>query len=163
MAGIHGPQHVGFTRPVTTNQPGAASGETSKPDAANFADLLARQVKFSNHAQKRLEQRQICLTEDGLERLAAAVDKASQRGGRESLVLMDDMAFIVNVKDRLVVTALNEDSRKAGVVTQIDTVVFAESEAQAPDSPAASINLTNPTGRPSWRKPETYDATGGAQ
>jgi flagellar operon protein len=83
-------------------------------------------VKFSNHAQQRLEKRQISLTEDGLARLAQAVDKASQRGGRESMVLMDDMAFIVNVKDRVIVTALDSASRREGVFTQIDSVVFAD-------------------------------------
>ena len=83
-------------------------------------------MKFSNHAQQRLEKRQIALSEDGLARLATAVEKASQRGGRESMVLMDDLAFIVNVRDRVIVTALDADSRREGVFTQIDSVVFAD-------------------------------------
>src|SRR5687768_16383598 len=83
----------------------------------SFAEALenAQGVRFSNHAQKRLEKRSISLSEDGLARLANAVDKASQRGGQESLVLMDNLAFIVNVRDRLVVTALDEQSRREGV------------------------------------------------
>ena len=58
--------------------------------------------------------------------MSAAVEKVERRGGRESLVLMDDMAFIVNVKDRLVVTALDANSRGEGVFTQIDSVVLAD-------------------------------------
>jgi hypothetical protein len=42
------------------------------------------------------------------------------------MVLMDDMAFIVNVKDRVIVTALDSASRREGVFTQIDSVVFAD-------------------------------------
>ncbi len=99
---------------------------------ASFADELAKAqgLKFSNHAQKRLQSRDINLTDDGLARLATAVEKAEKRGGRESLVVMDDMAFIVNVRDRLVVTAVDANSRGEGVFTQIDSVVFAESPAQ---------------------------------
>lgn len=116
-------------------QPGRSSS-AAQPKApssgASFADFLAQTqtqtqaVRFSNHAQKRLEYRNISLSDDGLNRLANAVDKAEQHGGRESLVMVDDMAFIVNVKQRLVVTALDAQSRGDGVFTQIDSVVFAD-------------------------------------
>ncbi|MBA4385184.1 MAG: hypothetical protein C0410_10655, partial [Anaerolinea sp.] len=83
-------------------------------------------LRFSNHAQKRLEARNINLTDDGMSRLSNAVDKAEKRGGKESLVMVDDMAFIVNVRDRMVVTALDSKNRGEGVFTQIDSVVFAD-------------------------------------
>jgi flagellar operon protein len=96
----------------------------------SFADFLtqtqAQQLRFSNHAQKRLDSRQITLSDDGLNRLANAVAKAEKRGGKESLVMVDDLAFIVNIKDRLVVTAIDAQSRGDGVFTQIDSVVFAD-------------------------------------
>lgn len=106
----------------------------TRVEGQSFADALAQKVnlpesqtlKFSNHAQKRLETRDITLTDDGLARLASAVDKAEKRGGRESLVLMDEMAFIVNVKDRIVVTAMDANQRGEGVFTQIDSVVLAD-------------------------------------
>lgn len=105
-------------------------GHQSSPDAApgTFARLLdqAEQLRFSNHAMKRLESRQIDLSDDGLQRLVQAVDKASQRGGQESLVLMENLAFIVNVRDRVVVTAVDMNKNGEGVFTQIDTVVVAD-------------------------------------
>jgi flagellar operon protein len=116
-------------------QPGASTGQwvsSSTADAldasAGFADVLSgvEQIKFSNHAQKRLVSRNISLSDDGINRLTKAVDKADKRGGKESLVLVDDLAFIVNVKQRLVVTALDADSRGEGVFTKIDSVVFAD-------------------------------------
>ena len=76
----------------------------SKPaNGSTFAQALdqVQNIKFSNHAQKRLESRNISISDDGLQRLSQAVDKADKRGGRESLVMVDDMAFIVNVKDRM--------------------------------------------------------------
>jgi flagellar operon protein len=99
-----------------------------KQDGQSFADVLSNveNLRFSNHAQKRLQNRNINLDQDGIARLAGAVDKAEKRGGKESLVMVDNLAFIVNVKERLVVTALDEQSRGEGVFTQIDSVVFAD-------------------------------------
>lgn len=115
--------------PPSKAQPAtAASKGTSSSSEISFAETLSQTqtVRFSNHAQKRLEARNINLTDDGISRLSNAVDKAEKRGGKESLVMVDDMAFIVNVRDRLVVTALDSKSRGEGVFTQIDSVVFAD-------------------------------------
>jgi len=112
--------------------PGRPTGGSS-PGSTSFAEVLdqAQALRFSNHAQKRLQSRDITLSEDNLTRLASAVDKAEQRGGRDSLVLMDDLAFIVNVKQRLVVTAMDARQRGEGVFTQIDSVVLADTDRLA--------------------------------
>ena len=109
----------------------------AKPaDGASFAETLAKtqEVRFSNHAQKRMETRDIQLSEDNVNRLSDAIDKAEKRGGKNSLVMVDDMAFIVNVRERLVVTALDSEHRGEGVFTQIDSVVFADQTSNAPAS-----------------------------
>ncbi len=120
-------------QPNSTVQPTARPAAQPQPQTSvvSFNDFLtqaqsAQKVRFSNHAQKRLDSRNISLSDEGLNRLANAVSKVEKRGGRESLVLMDDMAFVVNVKDRLVVTAMDAQSRGDGVFTQIDSVVFAD-------------------------------------
>lgn len=109
------------------------SGNTRPVNAPSFADTLAQtqEVRFSNHAQKRLESRDIQLSEENVNRLSDAIDKAEKRGGKNSLVLVDDLAFIVNVRDRMVVTAMNAGQRGEGVFTQIDSVVFADPAEQA--------------------------------
>jgi flagellar operon protein len=107
---------------------------TARPaDGTSFADTLAQvqDVHFSNHAQKRLESRDIELNADSVQRLSNAIDKAEERGGKSSLVMMDDLAFIVNVPQRTVVTALDAGHRGQGVFTQIDSVVFADSSQRA--------------------------------
>jgi flagellar operon protein len=105
----------------------AAGGLSFAQELAQTQDCQSAQgLKFSNHAQKRLQTREISLSDDGLARLASAVEKAEKRGGRESLVLMDELAFIVNVPSRLVVTAIDPRSRGEGVFTQIDSVVIAD-------------------------------------
>ena len=121
---------------ATGARPTNSAGRAQTTSSPSFVDYLnqvqAQPLRFSNHAQKRLDTRQISLSDDGLKRLTSAVEKAEKRGGRESLVMVDDLAFIVNVKDRLVVTAIDAQSRGDGVFTQIDSVVFAD-----PAKPAA--------------------------
>ena len=127
-----------------TQNNGAHPQNNTPVNGPSFADTLAdvQSVRFSNHAQKRLQVRNINLNDDGLSRLANAVDKAEKRGGKESLVLMDNLAFIVNVKERLVVTAMDDQKRGEGVFTQIDSVVFADpvQETKPADNTQQSTN-----------------------
>ncbi len=111
------------------NDPGIKTQKSSQQNG--FVETLNQKtqeqaIRFSNHAQKRIQSREIQLSDDGLARLAQAVEKVEKRGGKESLVLMDDLAFIVNVKQRLVVTAIDSNERSEGVFTQIDSVVLAD-------------------------------------
>lgn len=117
------PTRLNPNAPVTP-RPAAQPARSASPGA--FAQALQEaQVKFSNHAQQRLDKRDITLSDEHLQRLNEAVTQAAQKGGRESLVLLDDLAFIVNVRERLVVTAIDSDSQRGGVFTRIDSVVLA--------------------------------------
>lgn len=95
----------------------------------SFQDILKEKaeslddVKFSKHANQRLESRNIILSNDQKIRLNEGVEKARDKSINETLVMMDNLAFIVNVKNNMVVTALeqNEDSN---VFTNIDGAVI---------------------------------------
>jgi len=98
------------------------------PQGVSFLETLEKVqgVRFSNHAQSRIQSRDINLDSESVSRLSSAIDKAEKRGGKSSLVMVDDLAFIVNIQNRTVVTALDKDQRGEGVFTQIDSVVFAD-------------------------------------
>ena len=124
------PIRVQLDRTQSTGQSTSSQrSATRSTDGSSFAETLSQvqDVHFSNHAQKRLESRDISLNDDSVQRLSDAIDKAEKRGGKSSLVMVDDMAFIVNVPNRTVVTALDANHRGEGVFTQIDSVVFADS------------------------------------
>ncbi|MDQ0494277.1 MULTISPECIES: TIGR02530 family flagellar biosynthesis protein [Paenibacillus] len=94
-------------------------------DAKPFDQVLQEQVlKLSNHAAKRLEQRGIELRSDQMAKINSAVDKAAAKGAKESLILMQDMALIVSVPNRTVVTAMDKQSMENNVFTQIDSAVI---------------------------------------
>ena len=83
-----------------------------------------RQVKFSKHAEMRLKSRNIKLTEDDRAKLDNAVLKAEKKGVKDSLVLMNNMAFVVNVSNRTVITAVDSNELRENVFTNIDGAVI---------------------------------------
>ena len=84
----------------------------------------SREVRFSKHAAQRLSNRNIELTKDQKERLQAGTAKASQKGIRESLVLVDQLAFIVNIPNNTVVTAMQQNETDENIFTNIDGAVI---------------------------------------
>ena len=96
---------------------------TSSFDAI-FKEELEK-VKFSNHALKRLESRNIQLSDNDIAKIQNAVEKAESKGSKDSLVMMDKTAFIVNIPNKTVVTAISVADSNENVFTNIDSVVFA--------------------------------------
>ncbi|HOK41795.1 MAG TPA: TIGR02530 family flagellar biosynthesis protein [bacterium] len=89
-----------------------------------FQTALDKGVKFSGHAITRIQNRKIDLTIEDLNRLNKAIEKAKEKGAKESLVLMDDIALIVSVKNKTVITALDGESIKENVFTNIDSAII---------------------------------------
>lgn len=116
-------------RPLTPvdNRP-AKTKETSNT-GPSFQSVLQNRlqeqpVKFSAHALKRLESRGIALNDEQISRLEEAVNRVDAKGARESLVLMDDVAMVVSVKNRTVITAVDREGLKDNVFTNIDSAVI---------------------------------------
>lgn len=85
-----------------------------------------KSVRFSKHAEMRLKTRNITLTEAQKNKLDNAVTKAEAKGVKDSLVLMESVAFVVNVKNRTVITAVGSNELSENVFTNIDGAVFAK-------------------------------------
>jgi flagellar operon protein len=128
-------------RASTTIQPGRHVGAPvlGRPDgttprdpaAASFADTLSaaangNDVHLSSHALRRIEQRGIDLGQPEFDRLNGAFAQLAGKGGRQSLVLVDQVAYVVHVPSKTVVTAVAPDERNdSNVFTRIDSVVIA--------------------------------------
>ena len=82
------------------------------------------ELKFSKHAASRLADRQIDLTEEQMRRLENGAKKASEKGIQESLVLIDQLAFIVSVKNNTVITAMDQKEANNNIFTNIDGAVI---------------------------------------
>lgn len=114
------PVNPGATQPVKPNVVNGQSFETI------FNQQLDEQsgIKFSAHALKRLESREITLSNHDMALLKDAVSRAEAKGAKESLILMDQMALVVSIKNRTVITAVDNGSLKENVFTNIDSAVI---------------------------------------
>lgn len=118
-----------FQMPITTGtprleqQPLAHSGEE-----ASFQDILNRKMQgsaqFSKHAASRVEQRQIQLTQGKLERLDRGIRMAEEKGLDDTLILVDQTAFLVSVKNNKIITAVGQNDLTGNVFTNIDGTVI---------------------------------------
>ena len=98
--------------------------------AEGFKDVLAEitqadGVKFSKHAIERISARGVSFDRASMERLNNAVEAAGSKGANESLVLMDELALIVSVKNKTVITAMPSTETRGNVFTAIDSAIVA--------------------------------------
>lgn len=124
------PHVTNAVRPVGTDAAKTRNGS----EAVSFQEILGQKaeetkakestLKFSKHAAGRLEERNIELSETQLERLQEGTVKAGEKGINESLVLMDQFAFIVNIPGNTVITAMDQTETDQNIFTNIDGAVI---------------------------------------
>lgn len=84
----------------------------------------AQSVAFSKHAITRAEERGIEVTPDLMDQLAGSVVRAQAKGATNILAMDAEKAFIINVPNARVITAITQDEMKQSVFTNIDGAVF---------------------------------------
>ena len=143
--GIPVDPRLGRTHPIGQTAPKrdapSRTGRVS-PFGRIFQEELKRGqgLRFSAHAQNRLSARGIQLSPETVERLVDAVDRAAAKGARDALVLLpglsrgEDLAFVVSVTNRTVVTAVDGEHLRENVFTNIDSAVIAGDRAQGTGS-----------------------------
>ncbi|HEX2956022.1 MAG TPA: TIGR02530 family flagellar biosynthesis protein [Chitinispirillaceae bacterium] len=111
----------------TSDTVGAVDARSS--GIQSFSDVLKTKlkgIKFSAHASTRIKSRNIPMNEEILAKLEKAVAGAAEKGARDSLILMKNSAFIVNIPNRTVVTAMDGNSLNNNIFTNIDSAVLAD-------------------------------------
>lgn len=82
-------------------------------------------IKFSSHAKSRLSSRELEISGEEYIRLESAVEKAESKGANESLIIMNEKAFLVSIPNKTVITVMNSKSMEQNIITDIDSAVFA--------------------------------------
>ena len=92
---------------------------------SNFQTILDQQfIKFSHHAEQRLQERGIQFKPEQIAQLDSAIDRAASKGAKDTLMMLGGTALIVNVPSRTVITAMDSKSMKDNIFTQIDSAVI---------------------------------------
>ena len=114
---IH-PIHNGFAKPIT-KQP-------TKQPTTQFKDVLNKvsQVKVSKHAETRLHERGIHISENNWEKLGKKMSEAKEKGVTDALVVMDEVALVVSTKNNTVITALPHQEAESKIFTNINGTII---------------------------------------
>ena len=81
-------------------------------------------VEFSKHAISRAQERGIEVTPDLMDQLAGSVIRAQAKGATNILAMDAEKAFIINVPNAKVITAITQEEMKENIFTNIDGAVF---------------------------------------
>lgn len=133
MSNGYGQRIAHYQRPVDLLEI-AQRGKSTRSDKAggaeSFKDMFSKEVAgssevtFSKHARERLYSRGIELSDDDVQKISTALDKADVKGAKETLIMMDDIALVASVKNRTIITAFDRSNLQEGVVTSIDSAVI---------------------------------------
>ena len=117
-------------RPQTPAQ-GTPGQTSSVADGPSFASVLADQTSttnaptFSKHALERLARRGIDMNGQTLGRLTDGIQRAADKGSRNSVVFVDGTAYVASVQNNTVITAVTPEAMNSHVFTNIDSAVIA--------------------------------------
>lgn len=106
--------------PITNNKISNINNKTFKEIFDNKAENT--NILFSKHASMRLNSRNLQLSNAQIKRVEDGIKRAEEKGIKDSLVLVDNIALLVNIKNKTVVTAIDNNSEK--VYTNIDGAVI---------------------------------------
>jgi flagellar operon protein len=100
-------------------------GQLSAHENVNpSAGLPASQIQFSQHAQKRLSERNIVVDSEEYLKLQQAFGKLKNKGGHDSLIVTSQAAYVMDVDKATIVTAVDRGSMEENVFTKIDSTIF---------------------------------------
>jgi len=109
---------------LTNSNISSISKRNAKDSFANLLDEEIAGVKFSQHALERMQSRNLNFSNDDLLKLNDAVEKIAQKGAKESLIYMNGVALVVSVANKTVITAMDGNSAKDNIFTNIDSAVI---------------------------------------
>jgi flagellar operon protein len=102
-----------------------------KTNRANFNQLFQQQldnqnkeVKISAHAEKRMQQRNITLSDADMQKISESMDKASAKGANDALMIYDDLLMIASVQNRTIITTFTKDQSESEIITNVDSAIF---------------------------------------
>ena len=131
MEGIVPSGSIAEVRDTYLNKGFISVQNVRNPEKGSFREVLEKvqnennPIRFSRHAVNRLNTRGIDMTPEQVSRLEGARNQAKDKGINDTLILLDDMAFIVNVPNNTVVTAMDREEGENSIFTNIDGAVIA--------------------------------------
>ncbi|MCC3145202.1 flagellar protein [Halanaerobium sp. Z-7514] len=121
---------ININHPLKINQKQKTEQKNKQNEVSDsFKDILEQKIakkdlSFSKHAKKRVNNRPIPFTKSEFNKLQSGAEKARAKGAKDSLIMVNNTAYIVSIENNKVITAVDEESMEDNVFTNIDSAVF---------------------------------------
>jgi len=109
--------------PVNSGAAEKIAGQKPPHNRRGLAEA-GKGLEFSKHLMERINRRRLQIGPEETQKLNQAIEKAEAKGLKDSLVLLNDLAFIVSVQNRRVITAMDKSRMNEGVFTNIDSAII---------------------------------------
>lgn len=118
-------------KPLIPTEQVNSSSSSSVKKTSDFKDLLLnklentdKSVKFSKHALERMQSRDLKLSDEQIKKIEDYVDKAAQKGSKESVFVLDGMSMVLSIDNRTVITCMDAKDMQENILTNVDSVAF---------------------------------------
>ncbi|MBM7540576.1 TIGR02530 family flagellar biosynthesis protein [Amphibacillus cookii] len=81
-------------------------------------------LKISKHAQERLNERDIDISDAKWQEIANQVSEAKSKGITDSLVITEEATLLVSAKNNTVVTAMNRSEAQSRIFNNINGTII---------------------------------------
>ena len=109
---------------IRSGASGCAFGAALQQELARQAVHPPQELAFSKHAISRAEERGIEITPSLIDQIKGSMVRAQAKGATNILAVDAEKAFIINVPNAKVITAITQDEMKDSAFTNIDGAVF---------------------------------------
>jgi flagellar operon protein len=109
-------------------QPALLPKRTNRSEGKNsFQSMLDKELApaltISKHAQRRLEDRNIEITDASWNKISEKIKEAEKKGVKDSLVILKDVTLVVNAPNNTVITALGRNETHSQIFTNINGAI----------------------------------------
>ncbi|SEP57210.1 TIGR02530 family flagellar biosynthesis protein [Piscibacillus halophilus] len=104
-------------------QPSTSTRPNKNIKTSSFKDVLNQvsSIKVSKHAQKRLDERNIQISEQTWNVINEKMNEAKEKGVTDPAVILQDAVLIASAKNNTIITAM--DRNEAEIVTNVNGTI----------------------------------------
>ncbi|SFP07619.1 TIGR02530 family flagellar biosynthesis protein [Salibacterium halotolerans] len=116
--GLHQLPHPGTSAPKQKTAP--ASSGPSFQEVLNGQLETSGGLKVSRHAEKRLHDRDVIVTNEQWQKISGKMEEARTKGVKDAVVFTDSSALVVSAQNNTVITAMQRNEASDHIFTNID-------------------------------------------
>ncbi|WP_188205810.1 TIGR02530 family flagellar biosynthesis protein [Alkalibacillus aidingensis] len=120
----HKINHLQHQQPLPLQPKLTNKTEAPKKSFQSFLQEATDELKVSKHAQKRLDERNIQISEQDWTKIQEKMNEAKQKGVTDSAIVLNDAVLVASTKNNTIITALDRQEATNQLLTNINGTIL---------------------------------------